>query len=150
VRDLVSVSDPAGARVELCHGAQPGAEAFRPSRPDLGGFVALGHAVLGVDDVAAAERFYVDVLGFKVTDYVDFHSKRRGTTVSMVFLRCDDGRNHSIAFMSGEGLDHLLVEVKDIDDVGRTLSLCRQAGVPVDGHLGRHTNDLMISFYLRA
>jgi 3,4-dihydroxy-9,10-secoandrosta-1,3,5(10)-triene-9,17-dione 4,5-dioxygenase len=150
VRDLIWFLDPAGNRTELCYGAEVSATPFRPARPELSGFVALGHVVVGVSDLAAAERFYVDVLGFKVTDYIDFKAQSRPEPLAIVFLRCDDGRNHSIALMKGNGLDHLMVEVKDIDDVGRTLGLCRQRNVPMRGNLGRHSNDLMISFYLTS
>ena len=30
---------------------------------------------------------------------------------------------------------------------GRTIDLCRDRGVPISADLGRHTNDLMTSFY---
>jgi 2,3-dihydroxybiphenyl 1,2-dioxygenase len=147
VGGLVRFRDPAGNRVELCHSPQSQSEPFRPSRADLSGFVALGHAVIGVTDPDAAVRFYVDILGFKVTDYMELE-RASGGRLSLTFLRCADGRNHSVAFMPGAGLDHIMVEVPEIDDVGRTLSLCRKLDVPMKGALGRHTNDLMISFYL--
>jgi 2,3-dihydroxybiphenyl 1,2-dioxygenase len=150
VHELVWFRDPAGWRVELCYGADVSAVPFRPARADLSGFIALGHVVAGVPDPQAATRFYVDVLGFKVTDYMDVKLPRYPEPLSLTFLRCDDGRNHSIALRKGERLEHVMVEVKDIDDVGRTLNLCRERNVPMRGTLGRHVNDLMISFYIKS
>jgi 3,4-dihydroxy-9,10-secoandrosta-1,3,5(10)-triene-9,17-dione 4,5-dioxygenase len=66
------------------------------------------------------------------------------------FYHCN-GRHHSLAVaqVPGKvGLNHLMLEVKSLDDVGTGLDLAKQAGVPVLRGLGRHTNDLMTSFYM--
>jgi extradiol dioxygenase len=147
VMGLVAVQDPAGVRNELFYGSDISAEPLRPTRDNLSGFVALGHVVLGAQDIKAVERFYTDVLGFKVSDYIEF--PYGDIDLSVVFMRCGDGREHSLALQNlGEGLHHALVEVKSIDDVGRTLDLCMDKGVRIAESLGRHANDGMISFYM--
>ena len=46
------------------------------------------------------------------------------------------------------GIVHLMVEVDDLDAVGRGLDRCRALEAPLSASLGRHTNDLMVSFYV--
>ncbi|HKZ02438.1 MAG TPA: VOC family protein [Pyrinomonadaceae bacterium] len=146
VSALVMLQDPDGIQLELFYGPRNSTESFQPTR-DISGFVALGHAVLGVPGRKAAEMFYTKILGFRISDYIDFQYGDR--EVSAVFLHCADGRHHTIALADvGQGLHHIMVEVKDIDDVGRTFDLCRRAGVPIAQTIGRHTNDQMISFYM--
>ena len=57
---------------------------FTPGRP-MSGFVTgeqgLGHVVLIVPDLAAAEAFYTDVLGFRLSDSVE-------AGLSLRFLHC--------------------------------------------------------------
>jgi extradiol dioxygenase len=64
--------DPFGFRHELVPSLEH-AGPFSPGRP-MSGFVTgeqgLGHAVLIVPDLAAAERFYVEVLGLKASDTI--------------------------------------------------------------------------------
>ncbi|MDC5696506.1 VOC family protein [Intrasporangium calvum] len=141
------VTDPWGARLEFVAGQHRRPGTFWPGR-QLSGFVAddfgLGHVVLIVPDLAAADAFYADVLGFTLSDRVDEeHMKVR-------FYHCN-GRHHSLAVaqVPGKvGFNHLMLEVKSLDDVGTGLDLARAAGVPVLRGLGRHTNDLMTSFYM--
>ena len=40
-----------------------------------------------------------------------------------------------------------MLEMEDLDDVGRALDRTRAQGVPITADLGRHTNDRMVSFY---
>lgn len=141
--------DPFGFRHELAHGLAPGGRAFTPGRP-LSGFVTgeqgLGHVVLLVPDLVEAERLYTDVLGFKVSDTV-------GT--GLRFLHCPGraARHHTVALAAvpgRAGLHHLMLEVRSIDDVGTALDLVNERQLPLAMGLGRHTNDLMVSFYVRT
>ena len=45
---------------------------------------------------------------------------------------------------------HLMLEVGSIDDVGSGLDTVNERGLPLAISLGRHTNDLMTSFYIRT
>jgi extradiol dioxygenase len=68
------------------------------------------------------------------------------------FFHCN-GRHHTLAFASVPGMvgmHHLMLEVASLDDVGTALDLCNQHKVPLAMGLGRHTNDLMTSFYVRT
>ena len=142
---MVRFTDPAGYPSELFHGPLvPASQPFHPSRP-MSGFrtagLGLGHVLVFADDVATMERFYVDRLGFKVTDYA-----LRGS----VFLRCNP-RHHSFGVSAagkGPRINHLMIETLSIDDVGRALDLCEAEGFPIVASLGRHTNDHMVSFYV--
>jgi hypothetical protein len=64
-------------------------------------------------------------------------------------MRCN-ARHHSIALAHlplKKKLQHLMIEVQSIDDVGRALYRCMDAGVHISLTLGRHSNDDMLSFY---
>src|SRR5262249_10130539 len=68
------------------------------------------------------------------------------------FLGCCP-RHHSLALapMSAPaGIVHLMTEVAALDDVGRAMDRCARRGAPVSASLGRHANDLMVSFYVRT
>jgi 2,3-dihydroxybiphenyl 1,2-dioxygenase len=140
--------DPFGFRHELSHGLafQPGS--FVPGRP-ISGFVTgaggLGHAVLVVPDLDAATHLYVDLLGFRHSDDIDMGMRVR-------FLHCNP-RHHTVAISAVPGMvgfHHLMLEVADVDDVGRAYDLVNARGLPLAMSLGRHTNDQMTSFYVRT
>ncbi|MGH8978091.1 MAG: VOC family protein, partial [Acidimicrobiia bacterium] len=137
-----------GFRHELSHGQRQASEPFEPGRP-IDGFVTgdggLGHAVLFVPNLAEAERFYIDVLGFRLSDAVE-------DGVSIRFLHCNS-RHHSLAFVAVPGMvgmHHLMLEVTSLDDVGTALDVVNARQLALAMSLGRHTNDLMTSFYVRT
>ncbi|HEY5154085.1 MAG TPA: VOC family protein [Acidimicrobiales bacterium] len=141
--------DPFGFRHELSFGQVTRPSTFRAGRA-ITGFVTgeggLGHAVLIVPDLAAAEHFYLDVMGFRLSDQIEIG-------MSIRFLHCNP-RHHSLAFSAVPGMvgfHHLMVEVGDLDDVGTAWDMVQaRDDIPVAMTLGRHTNDLMTSFYLRT
>jgi extradiol dioxygenase len=72
--------------------------------------------------------------------------------LSLRFLHCNP-RHHTVALATVHGMvgvHHLMLEVNDVDDVGRTLDLVNAHAIPVAMGLGRHTNDFMTSFYVRT
>ena len=110
-------------------------------RGDLG----FGHVVVTFDDCGEARDFYVDMLGFDVSDICLLDQP-------WLFTRVNP-RHHSIAFGEVPGpssYHHFMLEVADEDTVGRTLDRLLNAGAQVTAGLGRHTNDLMLSFYVRS
>ena len=148
VEGIAWFHDPFGFRHELSHGQRQATEPFEPGRP-MDGFVTgdggLGHAVLFVPDLAAAERFYIDVLGFRLSDAVE-------DGVSIRFLHCNS-RHHSLAFVAVPGMvgmHHLMLEVGSLDDVGAAYDIVNERHIPLAMTLGRHTNDRMTSFYVRT
>ena len=153
VAGFIACDDPAGIRAEFFWG--PLVERPLPfnSPRSISGFhtgeEGVGHVVLTVPDADAMMTFYRDVLGFRISDYIEF--LRVDTLVNMAFLHCNP-RHHSLAFMqlpaAQRRLSHLMLEVNALDDVGRTYTLCEREGVPIAMTLGRHTNDDMFSFYM--
>ena len=147
VAGLISFTDPAGHRVELFCGQDDGDGEFTPGR-DISGFktgaLGLGHVVLMVPELEPAVRFYTDVLGFRLSDYLLAPFKA-------TFLHINE-RHHSLALLEVgvTAMHHLMLELNDIDDVGTGYDLVQHEGIEVARTLGRHTNDHMISFYART
>jgi len=147
VAALATFTDPWGFRHELTHGPAT-VGPFTPSRP-MSGFLTgeqgLGHVVFLLPDLDGGLRFYIDVLGFLLSDHVE-------AGVSLRFLHCNP-RHHSVALGGAPGMvgvHHLMLEVNDVDDVGRAFDLVNARGLHVTMSLGRHTNDHMTSFYVRT
>ena len=148
--EVARFTDPFGFRHELVASMEHGAP-FAPGRA-MSGFVTgeqgLGHAVLIVPDLAAAEEFYTRALGFRVSDTID-----AGMTIRFFHCPGHAARHHTLAMVSIPGmvgLHHLMLEVGSIDDVGSALDIVNERQIPLAMGLGRHTNDLMTSFYVRT
>lgn len=147
VADLATFTDPFGFRHELTYGLRDFGP-FTPGRPMNGfltGHEGLGHLVVLVPDLDEGMRFYTDTLGFRVSDHIEMG-------LSLRFLHCNS-RHHTVALSAVPGMvgiHHLMLEVKDLDDVGRALDIVNERGLPVSMTLGRHTNDQMTSFYVRT
>ena len=147
VRSLISFSDPAGNRLEAFYGAAIDDTPFSPGRSISGfrtGPLGLGHAVLTVENIDAVMPFYVDLLGFGLSDYMQkpfrayfFHINPRHHSLALI----ETGRN---------GMHHLMVELFSLDDVGQCYDIALSEPERVNVTLGRHTNDLMTSFYART
>jgi 3,4-dihydroxy-9,10-secoandrosta-1,3,5(10)-triene-9,17-dione 4,5-dioxygenase len=160
VSELLIFDDPAGNSVEVFCGA---ALEHRPAVSSYGnrfvtGPMGMGHVVLPVPpDSTASYEFYTEVLGFRLRDSMRMPAELFGRPagsppVWFRFLGCNP-RHHSLALApmpSEQGIIHLMVEVAALDDVGRTLDRCAKYKAPVSATLGRHANDLMVSFYVRT
>jgi 2,3-dihydroxyethylbenzene 1,2-dioxygenase len=74
-----------------------------------------------------------------------------GKQVAMpVFMHCNE-RDHSVAFGIGgakKRINHLMIEVDTLDDVGLTYDLVRKHKLPIRITPGKHSNDHMFSFYV--
>lgn len=140
--------DPDGNRVEIFWGAAEGPAFASPAGTRfLAGATGTGHVLLRATDAVATAAFYADLLGFRLTDYIAL-----GPSASARFLRCN-ARHHSIALvdaLGGVGLEHMMVEVETLDDLGCAYDRALGAGAEIVNSIGRHSNDLMVSFYLRA
>jgi 3,4-dihydroxy-9,10-secoandrosta-1,3,5(10)-triene-9,17-dione 4,5-dioxygenase len=160
VAEMLRVEDPAGNLLEVFCGA---ALEHRPAVSSYGnrfvtGAMGMGHVVLPVPPGStAAFDFYTEVLGFRLRDSMRMPAELFGGAAGdppawFRFLGCNP-RHHSLALApmpSPQGIIHLMIEVATLDDVGRTLERCTKRGAPVSATLGRHANDLMVSFYLRT
>lgn len=147
VSALISFCDPAGNRLEVFYGPHLASEAFRPGRSISGfrtGPLGLGHAVLTAERVDELLPFYIDVLGFRLSDYVLKPFKA-------YFMHINQ-RHHSLALIETghNGMHHLMVELFSLDDVGQAYDIALTQKERVGVTLGRHTNDFMTSFYART
>jgi len=160
VGEMLRFDDPAGNAVEVfCAAALEHRPAVSPyGNQFVTGDMGLGHVVLPVAGAAdAALAFYTDVLGFRLRDSMrmpaEFVGGKPGDPPAWFrFLGCCP-RHHSLALApmpAPAGIVHLMTEVAALDDVGRALDRCTRRGAPVSASLGRHANDLMVSFYVRT
>jgi 3,4-dihydroxy-9,10-secoandrosta-1,3,5(10)-triene-9,17-dione 4,5-dioxygenase len=159
VEGLIRFSDPAGNVLEAFHGAQYlGRRFVSPyGHKFVTGEQGLGHVVLTCDDDAAAQAFYQDVLGFRLRDSMSLPPQiagrpADGDPVWLRFYGCNP-RHHALAFMpmpNPTGIVHLMVEVENSDDVGLCLDRAYRRKVKMSATLGRHTNDKMLSFYMKT
>ncbi len=156
VAGLLKFRDPNGIPSEVFFGPlvlfdQP----FHSPRPISGfrtGELGLGHFVLAVDSLEASLRFYRDVLGMRISDWVRFEVAP-GIPATFAFFHCNP-RHHTLAFWAPpqrpqRRLRHFMLQLSSLDDVGTTYYLCQDRGL-ISRTLGRHTNDHMVSFYLRS
>jgi 2,3-dihydroxy-p-cumate/2,3-dihydroxybenzoate 3,4-dioxygenase len=127
--------------LELDYYADP-PPAAAPYEPTVTQIVRLGHVVLNVADYPAAHRFWVDQLGFAISDHVPG---------KIAFLRAwPNPLHHSFALLTGErdGLNHFNFMVTDIDDIGRAMNRMKAAGVPIVFGPGRHLPSGSIFLYM--
>ncbi len=100
----------------------------------------ISHIVLHSPDHKAAVQFFIEVLGFRLSDWIgDF----------MGFLRCNEW-HHRIAILPGPPcLNHVAYDMRGLDDVFRGLTRLRDHGVEVQWGPGRHTaGDNVFSYFL--
>ena len=136
--------DPAGNHCEIFYGPSSDKEEFvsptsvRFTTEDMG----LGHAFVMVPDGKSFQDFY-SLLGFRVSDYISMGP------AAATFLHCNP-RHHTLAFVEVPGvsaLQHVMLEVDNVDAVGRSYDRCTAGAAPIVMSLGRHTNDQMFSYY---
>jgi 3,4-dihydroxy-9,10-secoandrosta-1,3,5(10)-triene-9,17-dione 4,5-dioxygenase len=150
VDEMIRFSDPSGNCLEVFHGAA--LEHRRVVSP-----YGLGHVVLTTRDDQESLHFYRGVLGFRLRDSMRLPPQvvgrpADGAPAWLRFFGCNP-RHHSLAFMPGQtpsGIVHLMVEVEQADDVGLCLDRALRRKVPMSATLGRHVNDLMLSFYMKT
>jgi catechol 2,3-dioxygenase-like lactoylglutathione lyase family enzyme len=102
----------------------------------------LGHVVLGSTDVEASEKFFIQGVGFKVSDRVPDAAS---------FLRCStDHHNLLVQAAPIPFLHHSSWQVDDVDEIGRgaTALLQKDPGRHVWG-LGRHHIGSNFFWYLK-
>ena len=146
VQALISFHDPAGNRLEGFHGAETDETPFCPGRSISGfrtGPLGLGHAVLMVENIEPMMAFYVNLLGFGLSDYIE-------KPFRAYFFHVNP-RHHSLALIETgkSGMHHLMVELFSLDDVGQSYDIALSED-RVSVTLGRHVNDLMTSFYAKT
>ncbi|ATQ30721.1 extradiol dioxygenase [Rhodococcus ruber Chol-4] len=159
VDELIVFQDPSGNTLEAFHGVA--LEHRRVVSPYGHRFVTgeqgLGHVVLSTRDDEEALHFYRDVLGFRLRDSMRMPPQMVGRPADgkpawLRFFGCNP-RHHSLAFLpmpTPSGIVHLMIEVENSDDVGLCLDRALRRKVKMSATLGRHVNDLMLSFYMKT
>ena len=121
-----SVRTPEGQTIAISADvAQHGGGDFKDhSRP-----VKMSHAVLNVSDIDKQRAFFIDVLGFRLTD----------STARMDFVRCSS-YHHSIALARSRGasLNHMAYEVENFDGLMRGAGRMKKHGFKIGWGVGRH------------
>jgi 2,3-dihydroxybiphenyl 1,2-dioxygenase len=154
--EAISFEAPGGTPTEVFWGpaldhsplATPYNNRFVTGR--LGG----GHVVVPVSDMEAAYRFYAETLGFAPRGAFRLPVPPEYGPVRIRFLGVN-ARHHSLALLPSPELKppalvHIMVECETLDEVGRALDRVYAGGYHLSSTLGRHTNDKMISFYVRT
>ncbi len=158
VQEFVRFTDPWDNVFELFHGIT---YENRPAVPPYGQkFVTadqgMGHIVIPVLDDEAALAFYTETLGFRLRDSFslpgELAGKEPGSKIWLRFLGVNP-RHHSLAFLpmpNPSKCIHVMLEVDNLDDVGRALERVKKYDAPLSATLGRHMNDEMVSFYVKS
>jgi catechol-2,3-dioxygenase len=103
----------------------------------------LGHVVIGSTDAAATRRFFVEGIGFRVSDEIP--------GIGAAFLRCSTDHHNLLVQPAPVGfLHHTAWELGDLDEVGRAAS--ELVAAKPERHvwgLGRHGFGSNYFWYLR-
>jgi 3,4-dihydroxy-9,10-secoandrosta-1,3,5(10)-triene-9,17-dione 4,5-dioxygenase len=150
-RDWFACTDPSGFRCEFFYGGKRDPATHFVSPRGVGfitGEQGMGHALVFANAGAKSLDFYSRVLGFQVREA----KSADDGTLQAVFLSPNQ-REHCLAILSRNEpskLGHVLIEVSDLDSVGRAMDRCLDGLAQMTVSMGRHWNDQMISFYLRT
>jgi len=148
VNGLAHVADPGGAELELFYGpifdhtvfiSPVGVSRF------VTGTLGMGHMVMLSPEPEETYRFYTELLGFRLSDTMHMGD------VLLRFTHCNQ-RHHSLAIAKGPAsmMQHFMVEVGTLDDVGYGFDRFQDLGIRIRETIGKHTNDHMVSFYAQT
>jgi len=151
VQRLHRCIDPCGNAVELFTRPEQAVAPFKSISFPEGfrtGELGLGHAVLVSHDIERMEAFYVDLLGFGVTERL---ATRVGPMdIRGVFLHCNQ-RHHSLALFDmplRKRMHHFMLQAERLCDIGLAFERARRHKVPLSLELGQHpAPDATFSFY---
>jgi 3,4-dihydroxy-9,10-secoandrosta-1,3,5(10)-triene-9,17-dione 4,5-dioxygenase len=156
VEEAITFEDPSGTTLEVFHGAvldhSPVTTPF--GAKFVTGDQGMGHVVVPATDPNGLFDFYTEVLGFRSRGAFRVPLPKEFGPVRVRFLGINE-RHHSLAIVPAAHqrdprLVHIMVEVDTLDAVGQALDRVNAEGFQLSSTLGRHTNDKMISFYVRT
>ena len=139
VRRWLRFTDPGGTRIELYTGMYE--RGVAPVNPGIT-MTKFLHAAWATANFDQTTQFYQDVLGFKVSDWVE---SRAG------FFRAADRYHHSLVLIRAERplFNHFCIQVDSLDDVMRARHNAVSAGVKLRDDLLRHAPSGSIGFYMK-
>jgi len=73
------------------------------------------------------------------------------TPMGEMWFLSPNPRHHTLGLLEADmpaTLFHVMLEVAELDDVGRALDRVAEHGASLQMSLGKHTNDHMVSFYV--
>ena len=127
------------------------------NRPKPDGSLEYNDVMTVADFQKMGQRGYCTThLGFGDSDYMNFPMGPApdAPEVKLHFMHCDNPRHHTVALYESpippSGLIHTMVEVNNVDEVGHGLDRAMQNNVHISSSLGRHSNDMMVSFYMQT
>ncbi|WNC71348.1 VOC family protein [Thalassotalea psychrophila] len=100
----------------------------------------LGHLVLKVDDIQASVKFYQDVVGLEISDWIDD---------KMVFMRSSSD-HHDMALLQlpadqigkldpeHNRVEHFSYQVESLTEIKRITAMLIERGIEIDRGVGRH------------
>lgn len=136
-QDGFAVRDPNGTTVELVVDMVEYAETPWPDlRPEK-----LVHPFVITDRYEETLHFYLEVLGFRASDYVEDFT---------AFLRCEDRYHHSLAVRRSDrfALEHLCFIMGSFDGVMRRRARAQYKNVKILGDVVNHSASTSLAFYL--
>jgi 2,3-dihydroxybiphenyl 1,2-dioxygenase len=142
--------DPDGLRFELVIDHEAATSPFQSELVQgfRTGDQGLGHVVLAIGDLDRGVAFF-EQIGFAMSDYITVPMGE--AQLRIAFMHCNP-RHHSLAIAGlpgGKRLNHIMVEVAEVDDVLLGYKRCVEQGYKTGG-IGRHPNDQMLSFYVQT
>ena len=156
VLEIMKLSDPAGNPIEIFHG--PRIDTYKPFLPGrrmhgrflTGDHGGVGHMILRNAGLDKAYEFY-KLLGMRGGVEYQVPAGPNGEIAEVLFMHCNE-RDHTVAFgpPSKKSINHLMLEVSNVDDVFMTHDLVQASKYPVMISLGKHSNDRMFSFYVAS
>jgi 3,4-dihydroxy-9,10-secoandrosta-1,3,5(10)-triene-9,17-dione 4,5-dioxygenase len=157
VQNVLCFQDPSGNNHEAFWGVVSDFRKFNSAagvQHFVTGEQGMGHVVLPAPNFDETVAFLSDVLGFGLSDLMKlrFTPDPDEPVTRLWFMHCNQ-RHHSLGLFEmpmPAGCVHMMLEVNDVDEVGRCNDRRIAADVKLTGTFGRHANDHMVSFYMRS
>ena len=121
----LTIRDQDGRLIQLVHGDARHSDATEVKDQPM----RLAHVVLNAHDIAKAQRFFEQALGFRLVD----------RTKIMAFMNCN-ADHHSLAFgdTDNDALNHIAFVMPELESVMRGGGRIKDAGYSIEWGPGRH------------
>ncbi len=137
--DAFRIREPnCGVVFEFYSSMRPAAAPFSPT---LAKIQRLGHLVIAVKDLPAAERFCLEEMNFRASDRIEG---------AVTFMRCfPNPLHHSMGLSQSKtnNFHHINFMVTEVDDIGKAMYRMKKNKVPVTFGPGRHPPSDSMFFY---